>query len=203
MFFAGACAWPRVLLRAVAELINGDRSSNYPSGKDIVREGIIFLNTKNIEDSELVLANSAFITREKFASLSRGKLHRNDLIITLRGSIGQCAVFDCKYETGFINAQMMIIRPSAKILPKYLHCLILHPVVQNSLASTQSGSAVPQLTAKQIGELEIPLPPIEVQSKFTEISDEISRQRRRQRESLEASAALFGSLSQRAFRGEL
>jgi type I restriction enzyme, S subunit len=202
-FFESGHAWPCVPLGSVAELINGDRSSNYPSGKDIVSDGILFLNTRNIKDSELVFDDTAYITAEKFASLSRGKLQRYDLVITLRGSIGQCAIFDCEYETGFINAQLMIIRPSTDILPEFLHHCILHPAIQNRLMSAKTGSAVPQLTARQIGELEIPLPPIEMQRDFTEMADAVFRDQQRQKDSLNASIALFNSLSQRAFRGEL
>ena len=111
IFFGPDSEWPMMPLRAVSELVNGDRSKSYPSGKDLVNEGVLFLNTKNISDSNLIFGEAAFITKEKFRSLTRGKLKRGDLVITLRGSIGQCAIFDCDYETGFINAQLMIIRP--------------------------------------------------------------------------------------------
>lgn len=103
-------------LHGVAELINGDRSSNYPSGDEIKSEGIPFLSTKNIKNGQLDLGSCQYITPEKFASLSRGKLKRNDIVITLRGTLGQAAIFDCEYETGFINAQMMIIRPKHGLL---------------------------------------------------------------------------------------
>ena len=126
-FLGPTSDWPMKPLRAVSDLINGDRSKNYPNGKDIVSEGILFLNTKNISRSKIVLAEEAFITEEKFESLARGKLKRGDLVITLRGSIGQCAIFDCEHETGFINAQLMIIRPKAGVTSSYLHRLIIHP----------------------------------------------------------------------------
>ena len=107
LFFGLKSNWPVMPLREVSELINGDRSKNYPSGKDLVSEGILFLNTKNISNSNLIFDNDIFITKEKFRSLTRGKLKRGDLVITLRGSIGQCAIFDSDHETGFINAQLM------------------------------------------------------------------------------------------------
>jgi type I restriction enzyme S subunit len=47
--------YPTPLLQSIAELINGDRSSNYPSGDDLVEEGILFLSTKNIENGEIDL----------------------------------------------------------------------------------------------------------------------------------------------------
>jgi type I restriction enzyme S subunit len=66
-------------LARVAQLINGDRSSNYPSGDDLVPSGVLFLSTKNIQDAAIDLSSSNFITEQKFCSLSQGKLRRHDL----------------------------------------------------------------------------------------------------------------------------
>jgi type I restriction enzyme, S subunit len=132
--------WPEIRLSDVAQLINGDRSSNYPSGDDLVESGILFLNTKNIDGSGINLSECNFITEQKFRSLSQGKLKRHDLVITLRGTLGQCVEFDCRYETGFINAQMMIIRPAACLLPMYLREFIAHPRTQALLKRDSSGN---------------------------------------------------------------
>ena len=190
-------------LRDVSELINGDRSKNYPSGKDLVSEGVLFLNTKNISGSNLIFGEEAFITKEKFRSLTRGKLKRGDLVITLRGSIGQCAIFDSDHETGFINAQLMIIRPNESVTPSYLHRLIIHPTTQHRLLRAKSGSAVPQLTAKQIGDLQVPVPPIELQRSFDTVLRKACQSYHGMNKALSKAEDLFSSLSQRAFSGEL
>lgn len=203
MFFGPVCDWPVVPLRSIASLINGDRSSRYPSGKDVVGSGVLFLNTKNIDESKLSYENCAFITQDKFNSLTRGKLQRNDLVITLRGSIGQCAIFNAEYETGFINAQLMIIRPSEAVLPRFLHRLLLHPIIQTKLMNEKSGSAVPQLTGKQIGDLEIPLPDKSAQRAYCDIVLAAEKAEQTLNLSQEEAEQFFASLSQRAFRGEL
>jgi type I restriction enzyme S subunit len=190
-------------LADMAELINGDRSSNYPSGDDIKDSGVLFLNTTNIKNGELDLAKSQFIAEKKFASLSRGKLARHDLVITLRGTLGQCALFDCEFETGFINAQMMIIRCNETIMPRYLKEYISFPSVQKKLNSANTGSAVPQLTGTQMKEMQIIVPSLSEQKKFVAAVDAA-------RTVLGASCShcagldnLFASLQHRAFQGEL
>ena len=55
MFFSSEADWPRAKVSDVAELINGDRSSNYPSGSDIVDDGVLFVSTKNIIELRLDL----------------------------------------------------------------------------------------------------------------------------------------------------
>lgn len=195
--------YPTQQLESVSELINGDRSSNYPSGDDLVEEGILFLSTKNIDNGEVKLSECNFITPKKFDSLSRGKLRRHDLIITLRGTLGQCAEFNCKYETGFINAQMMIIRAHECVRPKYLHAYLSHPRTQALLQRDRSGSAVPQLTGKQVGQLIIPVPPIAAQDTFASRVAGIQHLARRKYSHKHELENLFSSLQFRAFQGEL
>jgi type I restriction enzyme, S subunit len=195
--------WKAVCLRSVADLENGDRSSNYPSGPDVLDSGVLFLSTKNISDNQLVFNNCQFISEKKFKSLSRGKLRRNDLVITLRGTLGSCAIFDCEFETGFINAQILILHPSEQIVSTYLHALITTERMKRHFEELSTGVAVKQLTGKQIGDLSIPLPPLALQQKFAAIVESIERQKSAQRAHLAELDALFAALQHRAFRGEL
>ncbi|KPF93488.1 hypothetical protein IP81_04360, partial [Novosphingobium sp. AAP83] len=146
---------------------------------------------------------SQFITERKFSSLSRGKLKRGDLVITLRGTLGQCALFDCDFETGFINAQMMIIRCGVRVVPRFLKEYISFPSVQAALKGSNSGSAVPQLTAAQMKEIPIKLPSIEYQKKFVALVDAANRSKATQAAHCAELDKLFQSLQHRAFRGEL
>ncbi len=187
----------------LADLINGDRSSNYPSGADIMDVGIPFLSTTNLKNGQLDLTLCNFITEPKFASLSRGKLARDDIVITLRGTLGQCALFDCEYDTGFINAQMMIIRCSPRIMPRYLQEFLSLPSVQSRLRASNSGTAVPQLTAAQMKELEIVVPDLSAQREFVERFDTLDGVARSGVVQLNDLDSLFTSLQHRAFRGEL
>ncbi|WP_162150816.1 restriction endonuclease subunit S [Methylosinus trichosporium] len=142
-------------LGSISVFENGDRSSNYPSGDDILSSGIPFLSTKNIVDDKLDLGSLLFISSSKFASLSRGKARPHDLIITLRGTLGSCCIFDGPFSTAFINAQMMIIRPKTDISPVFLHAYLTLPAIKEHLQQIGNGAAVPQLTAKQLAGLPI------------------------------------------------
>lgn len=190
-------------LSEIAELINGDRSSNYPSGGDILDEGVLFLSTKNIQSWQLNLEKAQHISEAKFQSLSRGKLQRGDIVITLRGTLGQAAIFDCEYDTGFINAQMMIIRPKKGISPEYLLDFIALDSTQHELSKGQSGSAVRQLTAKQVGKLPVSVPGEAQQNAYREKVAQLSVSERSMIANAKQTSALFASLQHRAFRGEL
>jgi type I restriction enzyme S subunit len=194
---------PLFKLGDVTTFENGDRSSNYPSGNDIQDSGVLFLSTKNIRDHRLALSTSAFITKEKFSSLSRGKARKGDILITLRGTLGSCCIFDCQYDTAFINAQMMIIRTKEGLRPEYLHALLTSGRFQDLFSRIGQGAAVPQLTAAQLAQLTIPIPPIVDQKNFAATTEATSILQREEEGHMSWLDSLFGSLQHRAFQGAL
>lgn len=200
---SGSSLLSRAQLKDIAELINGDRSSNYPSQDELVDDGVLFLNTTNITDDGLDLEKCNFITTEKFRALGRGKLQSGDIVITLRGSLGQTAIFNCNYDTAFINAQMMIIRSGELVHQEYLLSLLKLDRMQKHFKKIGSGSAVPQLTAKQMGELQIPLPSKELQVEFSNRITHLRNKRRSFKHSGQVLESLFASLQHRAFSGQL
>ena len=193
--------WPIKKLGKIVDCINGDRSINYPSGNDIVDSGVLFLSTKNIKNGHLDLSTTQYITMEKFKSLSRGKLQRNDLVITLRGTLAQSAIFDTELDTGFINAQLMILRCSNDIHPIFLHALLMSNSFNSYLKSIGNGAAVPQLTAAQIKDLDIYIPQKAEQEKYIKISSTVSVVEKKQNQHL--SSHIFNALSKKAFLGQL
>jgi len=197
--------WDIKALDQVSIFENGDRSSAYPSGNDLVESGILFLNTKNITKNTLDLTNKSYISKEKFDSLSKGKVEFGDILITLRGTLGSCCIYDSnQYMTAFINAQMMIIRAdNQKINTIFLHHFLISKRIIKLLKQQGTGAAVPQLTSTQLKKLKIISPPIELQDKFATIVQQVEESKKRYQESLNELNELFGSLSQRAFKGEL
>lgn len=154
--------WEVRRLKAVADLIDGDRSSAYPSGDDVVAEGIPFLSSRNIVNSKFQEKDLQFITEEKFSELSRGKIRDGDLAITVRGTIGHVAIFDptvIGYPTGFINAQMMIMRPVG-ISPAFLHLITESRYWREQLEVAAYGTAQQQLSNGVLKEVYIVLPPL-------------------------------------------
>lgn len=186
-------------LDELTEFENGDRSSNYPSGDDIKDSGVLFLSTKNIVDNQLNLNKAQYITRDKFNSLSRGKARKGDLIITLRGTLGNCCIFNSRVDEAFINAQMMIIRPNKNINNQYLHSLITSKRFNLFLQEAGNGAAVQQLTASQLKDVLIPLPTPEEQFKFNKLMNVIKISKIRLTDSLDTTNNLLLSLQNQAF----
>ena len=107
------------------KVIDGDRGTNYPNGNDFSNEGYcLFLNAKNVTKSGFFFDELSFISIEKDKQLRKGKLIRNDLVVTTRGTVGNIAYFDesVPYEHMRINSGMVIIRiESDSISSNYLN----------------------------------------------------------------------------------
>jgi type I restriction enzyme S subunit len=160
--------WASATMSELAIFENGDRSSNYPSGSDILGFGIPFFSTKNLSDHKLRFSNLDFISEAKFASLRSGRLQDRDILITLRGSIGKLGLFRAndEYKTGFINAQLLIVRSFVPEFVDFFLTFMKSEAFSAQLDTRSSGSATPQLSAGQLAEVVIPVPPLAEQHRI-------------------------------------
>ena len=160
--------WEWARLGAIALLENGDRSSKYPVESDYVSDGIPFFGAKDMGSISMNFDSVRFISEEKFNQLGNGKLHDGDLICLLRGNVGKTRLFrkNEKYSTGFICAQMLIIRCINLNLLPYLYSIFSSQYYFNEIEANVSGTAVRQLPAQKIAHILIPLPPLAEQQRI-------------------------------------
>ena len=76
----------------------------------------------------------------------------------MRGSVGKCAAFiaDEKHRTGFICAQMVIVRCIDKAICDYMQKFLMSPFYSQYIESKVTGTAVRQLPAKELGNVLVP-----------------------------------------------
>jgi type I restriction enzyme, S subunit len=160
--------WTAATLSELAIFENGDRSSNYPSGTDILGSGVAFFSTKNLSDHQLRFTNLDYISEAKFSSLRSGKLKDRDILVTLRGSVGKFGLFRASEDvkTGFINAQLLIVRSFLPEFVEFLLTFMKSEAFSTQLETRASGSATPQLSAGQLAQVVIPLPPLAEQHRI-------------------------------------
>ena len=167
--------WNWVRFSEIALFENGDRSSKYPVETDYVTDGIPFFGAKDMADKYMSFDEVRYISEEKFAQLGNGKLQNGDLICLLRGSVGKTRIFKAveKYNTGFICAQMLIIRCFNLSILDYVYAAISSPYYTKILETKITGTAVRQLPAKEVAQMLIPLPPLSEQHRIVEKQREL------------------------------
>jgi type I restriction enzyme S subunit len=189
-------AWPKVTFDdAPLQIIDGDRGSNYPKQDEFHDEGhCLFLNTGNVTKSGFEFGNCQFITEQKDNLLRKGKLSREDVIMTTRGTIGNVGYFNrnVPFEHIRINSGMVIFRADReKLLPSFLYQYLRSEQFNKQVNALRSGAAQPQLPIRDIKVIELPLPSVDQQEAISELIskyDDLIENNKRQIELLEESA---------------
>jgi len=158
---------------APLQIIDGDRGKNYPSRTDQLDEGFcLFLNAGNVTTDGFKFDNKTFITKERDELLRKGKLQRNDIVITTRGTVGNVAFYDHKISIEHlrINSGMVIIRTDENLLdPRYAYYFLKSNSFKNQVQMLRTGSAQPQLPIRDINRIKIPIPPLKEQKRIAHI----------------------------------
>lgn len=156
--------------KAGVDVIDGDRGKNYPHQNELFDCGdCVFLSANNVTSSGFRFDSVVFITAEKDSILRSGKLKRNDIVITTRGTVGNVAIYDdtINYSDVRINSGMLIIRCSNSIDSKFLYHVLKSNSFQRQIKQIQTGTAQPQLPKSHFLKMLICLPPLEVQKKIS------------------------------------
>jgi type I restriction enzyme, S subunit len=155
--------WVEVQLQhADILLIDGDRGTNYPNADDFIDSGYcLFLNAKNVTKNGFKFDECMFIDENKDKILGGGKLNRNDIIITTRGTVGNIAFYDISIKQAHIriNSGMAILRNLNDGLDNiYLKYFLTSSNFLRQINRVVFGSAQPQLTIKTINNFHICFP---------------------------------------------
>jgi type I restriction enzyme S subunit len=103
----------------ILEIIDGDRGAQYPKKTDFHDKGhCLFLNTKNVRPDGFNFESTMFITAIKDKQLRKGKLKRDDVVLTTRGTIGNIGLYsgDIPFDNIRINSGMLVFRPNKNVL---------------------------------------------------------------------------------------
>lgn len=158
--------WNRTKIKYFVEFFNGDRTSRYPQPSDFVDEGIAFLTSANINGDCVDTSSCKYITQEKYDSLSGAKIQLDDIVFCLRGSVGKCAV-NKHLTAGTVASSLCTIRPQGINSDFLLYCL-LSEVAQRQTQIYMNGTCAANLSAENVANYYIPLPPMDEQVKIAE-----------------------------------
>ncbi|MEI6178496.1 MAG: restriction endonuclease subunit S, partial [Verrucomicrobiota bacterium] len=134
---------------------------NYPKKTEFFSKGYCwFLNTSNVKSAGFDFSEMDFITAEKDAALSKGKLRLHDIVLTTRGTIGNCAYFgeSIPFEHVRINSGMVVLRADpSQLAPYFLYAFLRSDIFKIQTGTHSSGSAQPQLPIGTLRNIVIPL----------------------------------------------
>lgn len=164
---------------------------------------VVVVKGLNVKEKKLKLDNVSYIDKETSDLLPRSQLKKNDLVMTYVGiNIGDVALVDGKnrYHLAPNVAKISLLKES-NINPVFMVNLLYMSRILFSSGATSTAKQA--LNMGRIREIDIMMPPVELQNQFADFVKQVDKLKFEMEKSLKELEDNFNSLMQRAFNGEL
>jgi type I restriction enzyme S subunit len=198
--------WNKATLKELAL-----RFSDGPFGSNLKTEhysnkGIQVIRLQNIGVNQFLEKDISFVKTEHYENvLKKFRCHPGDVIIATMGSPNIRACIVPQHVKIAINkADCVLLRVNPESVNQfYISHLINQKGFLSLTGSFIHGQTRARIASGQLAKILIPIPPIELQNHFAQIVERTESLKEQYKISLQELENLYGSLSQKAFRGEL
>ncbi|MDY4575667.1 MAG: restriction endonuclease subunit S [Intestinibacter sp.] len=196
--------WTIIKLDELIDVIGGYSFKS----TDFLEEGIPVLKIGNINSGYFKSTNLVFWKKDK--KLDRYLIKPKDLVISLTGTVGKddygnvCIMGD-DYDEYYLNQRnaKLDIKNKDLLNQYYLTYILKVPEIKKRLTGISRGVRQANIANKDIQNLELPLPPIELQNQFADFVKQVDKLKFEMEKSLKELEDNFNSLMKKAFKGEL
>ena len=190
--------WEIVKLEKYINIIGGYAFKNI----DFKSSGIPLIRIGNINSGQFKSTNLVFIEENK--KFEKFKVFPNDILISLTGTVGKddygnaCILGD-SYSEYYLNQRNAKIEIIDKINKNFFLEIMKIKEVKKKLTGISRGIRQANISNKDIYNLSIPLPAIELQNKFAERVEKIEKLKFEIEKSIEIAQNLYDSLISKYF----
>ena len=109
-----------------------------------------------------------YVSEEKALQLTPFLIQPDDIAMSRKGNIGQCALYPADYTPGIIASDVLRIRPDkTKLLPSFLMCQLHYSSnVVNQIEMVGNGQIMKGINVTKLKNITIYIPPMELQEQF-------------------------------------
>ncbi len=142
-----------------------------------------------------------FIAKAKALELDTYSLLPGDLVMTRKGTIGNCALYPMHFQPGIMHSDLLRIRLSVgAVSPVFLnHQFHISTAVKHQIDLISGGAIMAGINVGMLKSIRVQLPPMELQKQFSRLVSKQERLRATQREALRQAEHLFQTLLHQAF----
>jgi len=131
-------------------------------------------------------------------------LKDGDLLICEGGDIGRCAIWrnnltECYFQKAIHRVRLY----KSQAIPEYVQYVMMFFSIYNGFKNVTCKATILHLTGEKLKLTLIQVPPLELQKRFARIINKVESIRSRYTQSLTNMESLYGTFSQKAFKGDL
>lgn len=198
--------WPIEILSLYTEVVSGVTKGKKYTAEELVE--VPYMRVANVQDGHFVLneVKTIAVTQKE---IDQYQLRRGDLLLTEggdpdklgRGSVWEEQVPNCIHQNHIFRVR---IHEEAEINPYYLSALVGSRYGKAYfLKSAKQTTGIASINSTQLKNFPTVIPPIDLQNQFSARVKKIEGIKSRYQQSLTDLEALYGALSQQAFKGKL
>jgi type I restriction enzyme S subunit len=172
----------------------------------MVERGIPYVSAKHLGKGYLdFYSNPTYISKEEHEKIYKrcDPINGDVLYIKDGATTGIAGINYYDFEFSMLSSLALIRPDSDQLINYYLVHYLNNARIKENIISNMSGGAIKRLTIKKITDLSIVVPPIKLQREFAEKVKKINQQKELLKSNLKKMHNLYGSLLQKAFKGEL
>jgi type I restriction enzyme, S subunit len=141
----------------------GSALKNY----EYVPSGIPVWTMENVQSNSFIEDGCLYITEEKFQKLKAYAIQDGDILISRAGTVGRMAIVRTQHNHSIMHSNLVrLALDQTKIIPEYYIVLMTWFGARIAKLKTGQEDAYTFMNTGTLGELPIPLPPIEMQRRF-------------------------------------
>ena len=158
--------WKWVRLGEIVTVLGGKR---IPAGRQLTTKntGYKYIRVSDMKDGTVLTDGLLYVPSDIFPSIARYIIHKEDIYITVAGTIGRVGKIPKKIGGANLteNADRLVF---SMLEQNWLIKCLESIIVQSQIANVTTKVGQPKLAIKRIQELVIPLPPLAEQKRIVE-----------------------------------
>lgn len=177
-----------------------ETGSRPTGGVGNLTSGVLSIGGEHIDNFSgyLNLKNPKYVSNEFYESTNSGKIQKNDILLCKDGALtGKIAIVRNEFESqkAMINEHVFILRCKESVTQYYIFNFLFSEKGQLLLKNNITGSAQGGLNSSNLKQIQIPLPPLDIQQQIVteceKIDEEYSKVRMSNEEYQKKKADIF------------
>lgn len=167
-----------------------------------VEDGIPYIRTGDIKNGKIITKNLLKTSPDIARKHDRSKCVEGDVIVSIRATVGQCAILPKELDGANLTQGTARISPNTSIInTNYLFTTMQSDGFQFIINKYVKGSTFKEITLEKLRNIEIPVPKdLNIQNKFSFIYEDIKEIKDKAEQSLEILQQLFQVILQNTFK---